>query len=270
MCLIYSWTNAKDANNILGKKYIDICERHDPIISRLVEYLSAIIQGRRSYQSQTVSGIAGTHKLPVSAKQIDRMPLYLRYFPYDYESQIGGALIFWFSDSSRKWQLFSGFLATLNDAGFPRRALYELVRKHAEDHDVDYIITAEDKSSFITLTNKRSKRDTHGIAWKCGCGKKKWEAWQLACQQSGIQSHVTVNGIYYPVRYIDHTEVDWWMEREKIIVAKDFQTVTCLWRLKDTGIWNFAHNLNEIKSINECWQNILISKHPGQRVRRNG
>ena len=262
MCLCITWTNAKDVDNILGKKYIAICEQNDPIVSRLVRYLDAVMRVQRSNRMKAISATAAHHNLPIGVPPSDEMPINVKHFPHDYEKEynliwpiMSGTATKW------KWQVFSGFLATLNDAGFPRTALYKLLRKRAEDHDLGRILTAEEKSSFTTLANRRSTGDAPrpsvALRWKRGKGKE-WDAWQLAYQQSGIQSHVTVNDISYPVRYIDRTEVDWWMEREKIIVPKDFQTATSLLDLKRVQIWNFAHNLNEIKSINQCWQNILI------------
>lgn len=60
------------------------------------------------------------------------------------------------------------------------------------------------------------------------------------------------------IRYIDADEVDWFLEREKIIVPKTFEAVEKLERLKRTQIWNFASRPEEIKWTNERWQNILI------------
>jgi hypothetical protein len=251
MCFGITPKNVKDFSNI-GKKYIAICEQNDPVISRLVQYLSEIMRVQRLNRKKAILATAAHHNLPLGGRPNDKKPFNLEFFPHDHGAGV------W------KWQVFSGFLATLNDVGFPRRALYGLLRQLAENHDISRILTAEDKSSFTTLANKLSTRDAAGIEvpkiWNFGKGRKKREAWQLAYQQFGNQSHVTANDIFYSVRYIDRTEVDWWMEREKIIVPKDFETAASLLYLNRMRIWNFAHNLDEIKSIDECWQNILIFK----------
>lgn len=166
------------------------------------------------------------------------------------------------SETKWNWQVFSGFLATLDDAGFPRKALYELLRRRAEGHDVQLSLTDADKSLFTTIANKMSTYDSPlDPNWGLGRSNRRnnGNARELTYQPwSGSQNHITVNDISYPVRYIDATEVDWWMERKKIIIPNDFQTVRNFLFLKKMGIWNFAGSPNEIKSMNECWQNILI------------
>jgi hypothetical protein len=253
MCFSITWTNAKDVNNNIGKKYVTICELNDPIVSRLVQYLNAIMQARRA---RILAKANPLYDLP---KAIDHMPTTLVHFPHNWEKKSGVFFpIFASTQTMRSWQAFSGFLAALNDAGFPRKALYELLRNHAEDHDVSAALTADDKSSFTTFANKMSARDfarNRGLPLR---DRAKWKVWQLAYQPwSGVQP-VTVNGISYPVRFIDCTEVDWCMERGSIIVPRDWQTAIVLLYLKKMELWNFARNLNEIKSTNECWQNILM------------
>jgi hypothetical protein len=260
MCFSITSTNANEVDNLLGKKYISICEQNDPIVSRLVRYLRYAMQKQRENRQKAILATAAYHNRDLGAPPSDTMPRNLRYFPHDCETESG--LIFPVAsgtERSFKWQVFSGFLATLNDAGFPRTALYELLRKTAEDHDFNRILTADDKSSFAALANRRSDDAVRRIEviWGRGKRRKQFDVWQLAHQHG---SHVTVNRVYYPLRYIDCTEVDWWKEREKIIVPKDYEIAMNLLHLKKLGIWNFAHNLDEIIPLDQCWQNILIFK----------
>lgn len=184
MCFGYTSTNAKDVNNIVGKKYIAICERNDPIVSLLVRYLDEIMRARRLNRMKQIAATAAYHNLPIGERPSDRKAENLKYFPHDCEKNHGIIVpIMSGTEISYKWQVFSGFLATLNDAGFPRRALYELLRRRAERYDLSESLTAEDKSSFTTLANKNSKAKDDApsgsvaIRWKCGSDKKKWKAW---------------------------------------------------------------------------------------------
>lgn len=62
------------------------------------------------------------------------------------------------------------------------------------------------------------------------------------------------------IRYISSADVDWFMERDKIIVPRDIETVEMLEQLKKTQIWNFASRSADIKKVGPgCCQNILIA-----------
>ena len=63
------------------------------------------------------------------------------------------------------------------------------------------------------------------------------------------------------IRYIGTDEVDWFLDREMIIVPKDYETVEKLEKLEKSDarmIWNFARSPADIKWSDEVWQNILI------------
>jgi hypothetical protein len=259
MCYSFTRTNEKDVANNVGKKYVAICERNDPIISQLVVRLNAVMKTRRANLRRQLE-----RNLTVldPERPRDPMPRNIPHFPHHCEKTYSAFLpIFTSTEKSLSWQLFAGFLASMNDAGFSRRALYELLRMRAEAHDDHNDLTAEDKGAFSTFADKMSSNDgQRNVSRDLRPRKerKRWAEWQSAYQPPSGYSHIVVNGISYPIRIVGRTEVDWWMERGSIIVPEDGKTAMMLLELQCMGLWNFVSTWNQVKSSGECWQNILI------------
>jgi hypothetical protein len=129
--------------------------------------------------------------------------------------------------------------------------------KHQMGLSYSQILLPQDKAEFETLIEKvcknnrsptfrRNKRDKERAS--------RYKPWSPS-ESDGISPQC--------IRYIGVNDVDWILERDKIIVPKDFETVEMLERLEDTHarmIWNFARRPKDIKYSNEFWQNILISE----------
>lgn len=158
-------------------------------------------------------------------------------------------------------------LALLNDVGFPTKKLYELIQEIAEGYCLvtmqikhqmrpNYLqILPDEKAEFEALKEMICK-DYHPSkfcrnkkAKECASRYKPWSP----SESDGIDPQ--------SIRYIGADDVDWFLEREMIIVPKDFETVERLERLKKTQAWrirNFARRPEDIKYPSEFWQNILI------------
>jgi hypothetical protein len=150
-----------------------------------------------------------------------------------------------------KWPWFSAFLATLNDAGFSREKLYDLVQQIVER----YIpLGGEGRAKFAKFRDKMCNRGNYtpkALRWT----DKTKERVRLYRPYTPVPG----DGIApESIRYIGPDDVDWFLEREKIIVPKNFEAVEKLERLKKTQIWNFASKPEEVKSTARRWQTILI------------
>ena len=159
----------------------------------------------------------------------------------------------------------------LNCAGFPRQKLYELVQEIAERYclvtdpmqakhetrlSYTQVLFPEDKTEFEMLKEKACKNDRPPIVWRNKKVKERasrYKPWSPS-ESNAINPE--------SIRYIEADDVNWFLEREMIVVPRDFEAVERLERLKKTQqarmIWNFAERPQDIKYSNEFWQNILI------------
>ena len=161
-------------------------------------------------------------------------------------------------------------MALLNDIGFPRRKLYELVQEIAEGYclvtdkmlakhqmgmSYSQVLFPQDKAEFETLKEIACKNDRLPKFHRGGRAKERaihYKPWSPSkSDRINLQS----------IRYIGADDVDWFLEREMIIIPKDFETVEKLEKLEKTDgkkIWNIARSPKDIRHSNEFWQNILI------------
>jgi len=263
MCFQVIRTNAKDVKNNVGKEYIVVCERTNMIVSLLVQRLSAISQTRQENAQRRLREDPYVRDPEAQVREIP--PLNISYFPHTCETTYGVFFpIFASTDMKISWQQFAWFLARMNDAGFERKALYELLRTLAEAGGVNAPLTADKRSAFTTYANEmvagnapiRVKRRSVPLPRRV---RRRLAEWQSKYRPPpDLQDTKILNGISYPVRPIDRMEVDWWMDRGTIIVPKDGETAVMLLKLQDMDLWHFASTWNEIKSTDECWQNILV------------
>jgi hypothetical protein len=264
MCFQLIKTNATDANNNLGKQYIDVCERTNIIVSLLVQRLSAISKTRQENAQRRLRENPYVRDPEAQVREIP--PLNISYFPHNWEKTIGAFFpIFISTDVEMSWQQFAWFLASMNDAGFDRKALYELLRTLTEAATGNDRLTPEQRCAFTTYAKQmvagyapiRVKRRSVPLPRRV---RQRLEEWQSKYQPPpDLPRDKILNGISYPVRPIVRTEVDWWMQRRTIIVPKDGETAVMLLKLRDMDLWNFASTWNEIKSTNNCWQNIFVT-----------
>jgi hypothetical protein len=171
-------------------------------------------------------------------------------------------------------------LATLNDAGFPRKALYALIQAIVESYPIIGQVlssrrpkTAQknafrklsDVKAFAELTEKvvsaEAKELKKMVKVQLTPSKeiqsKREDYNQLLLEMRlQMEDDATVGG--KRVRFIGGDEVDWVLEREKVILPLDFEAAEKLLRLKTSQIWNFATDSSGVKDTTECWQNILV------------
>jgi hypothetical protein len=166
----------------------------------------------------------------------------------------------------------------LNDAGFPRKALYELIETIAEEGASRVavlqtllqsqrragpsgpLLQQKDQEEFAdlktrVLRSKDYKPIVFHITKKAKQRVMNYKPFIPRDNSTETEGMLDINSI----RYISSADVNWFMERDKIIVPKDIETVEMLEQLKRTQIWNFASRPADIKKVGPgCWQNILI------------
>lgn len=263
MCFQLERTNENDANYKLGQKYIDICEQNNPLVSLLAQRLKAIAETRREILRRQQARDPFVRD-PETVR--DRMPLNITYFPHRWVKTVGVFFpLFTSTQTELFYQQFAWFLAGMNDAGFERNILYELLRTLVEAGAVNDTLSAGERSAFRKYATEMvagivpTRFSRRPVALVPRRDRRKWEEWQSQYQPpSDLPPAITLHGISYPIRAIDHMEVDWWMDRGTIIVPKDGKTAVMLLKLRWMELWNFASTWNEIKSTEESWQNILL------------
>jgi len=158
------------------------------------------------------------------------------------------------------------FLALLNKVGFPRLKLYNLVQEIAEGYCLPaegdlksqkgsrQLLTKADQADFNKLKVTVSRTDFDDTAHSAAFHyvEKRRREYNPKKWLTGNQE--------WDVRFVGPTDVDWFLERDVVVVPKDFYTVEMFERLvkRAPGIWNVARKVEDVKFTNEFWQNILI------------
>lgn len=132
------------------------------------------------------------------------------------------------------------------------------MEKHGKEPNYTQIISLQEKAEFETLKEEACK-NKWGEPPRIGQPRNKRTKARAEAYMPYSPSEM--DGITYQnIRYIGKDDVDWFLEREMIIVPKDFETVRILENLKKKakGVWNFASKPADITYSNDYWQNILI------------
>lgn len=152
------------------------------------------------------------------------------------------------------------FLALLSKVGFPRLKLYNLVQEIAEEYCLDtkkgkhQLLSPEDHAEFNRVKIAESRPRFFDNDYSSSTQVLNERARQYNPEK------VLPPKVPWTVRFVGKMDVDWFLDREVVIVPKDFETVVMLERLvrRAKGIWNVARKVEDVKFTNEFWQNILI------------
>jgi hypothetical protein len=83
----YHFDKCKGCRQNLGKKYIAICEKNDPVVSPFVRYLSEASQVQQLNRMREILATAAYHNRPIGVPPSDQMPINLRHFPHERETE---------------------------------------------------------------------------------------------------------------------------------------------------------------------------------------
>ena len=122
------------------------------------------------------------------------------------------------------------------------------------------LLSPWDRQQFVLLKKEVCKKKRYGSRPAPTRAKTKKKL-QARANAYDPQTGPTANDLQdWNVRFVGKQDVDWFLDRDVVVVPKDFETVQMFEKLetKAAGLWNFARKLEDVKFSNEFWQKILI------------